>query len=232
MKYTIFATLLITIIACKEKPKLTHPEMPVNQRIAALIQDAKSSTDENKKATLYGEAAELLTDKGDYKEAMVNARLGERANPTQRHCLTAIAEVELAEGKLAEANLTIRDALQKHPTHARAHYVQGNLSASNGDLAGALKSYALAEKHGFKDGRLLLNTGMVHLKAKKSADALKVYARATTTYPDLPDAYLGAGIAAQQLNKKGDAKKFFEKFLALAPNASQADRVKLWLKKL
>lgn len=233
MKKMISAILIvIAVVACKEKPKTARLEIPINQRIADLVRDAKAANDENRKASLYGEAAELLTDKGDYKEAMTIARLGERANPTQRQCLTAIAEVELAEGKVAEATLTIKDALQKHPNHGRAHYVQGNLSASAGDLVGASKSYGLAEKNGFKDARVLLNTGMVYIKAKQSTNALAAYSRAIAAYPELPEAYLGAGIAARESNKKSDAKKYFEKYLALAPHASQADRVRLWLKKL
>ena len=101
-----------------------------------------------------------------------------------------------------------------------------------GDLAGALKSYATADKMKFTDVRLYLNAGGVNLKAKKPRDAAKSYARAIAEYPDVAEGYLGAGIAARADNKKADAKKYFEKFLALSPNASQADRVRAWLKSL
>ncbi len=230
---TLLLAALITLVACKEKaPARTRLDIPLNQKIDALLKEANAATDDNKKAALFGEAAELLVDKGDLKAALNAARSGERANPTQKNCLTAIAEVQLSEGKLTEAALTIKDALQRHPTHGRAHYVQGNLYASQANYPAALKSYAQAEKNKFEDHRLLVNTGAVNMRAKKAGDALKVYERAIKAYPELAEAYLGAGIAAQQLKKKALAKTNFEKFLSLSPYASEAGRVRIWLKNL
>ena len=234
MRYFLTLTVsLLLLSACKEKPTpLKKPDTPINQKIESLLKEAAAASDDNKKAGLYGEASELLIEKGDYRQAMLAVRQGERANPTQKQCLTSIAEVQIAEGKVDEAATTLKDTLQKHTGYGRAHFVQGNLSASRGDLTGALKSYATADKLKFTDVRLLLNAGGVNLKAKKPRDAAKNYARAITEYPDVAEAYLGAGIAAHSDNKKSDAKKYFEKFLALSPNASQADRVKAWLKNL
>ncbi len=234
MKIKHLALLLaFAFAACKEKsaPR-THLDIPLNQKIDALLKEANAATDDNKKAALFGEAAELLIDKGDLRAAMNAARQGERANPTQKQCLTSIAEIQLSEGKITESAQTIKDALQRHPKHARAHYAQGNLLASRGDLTGALKSYATAEREKFEDPRLLVNMGAVSLRAKKSRDALKVYERAIAKYPDLAEAYLGAGIAAQKEKKNKDAKKHFEKYVALAPNSSEAGRVRTWLKSL
>ncbi len=224
---------LLTVTACKEKtgPK-RHNEIPINQKIDGLIKEAGAATDDNKKASLYGEVSELFIDKGDFRQAMLMARQGEKANPTQRQCLASIAEAQIAEGKLAEAAVTLKDVLQRHPTYGRAHFVQGNLSASNGDFAGALKSYAVAEKEKFNDPRLLINMAGVSLKAKKNKEAIKIYERAITLSPGLAEAYLGAGIASQKENKKTDAKKYFEKYVALAPNSSEASRVRIWLKAL
>lgn len=230
---TLILLALLGTAACKEKTAArTRLDIPLNQKIDALLKEANAATDDNKKAALFGEAAELLVDKGDLKAALNAARSGERANPTQKQCLTAIAEVQLAEGKVAEAAQTIRDALQRHPNHGRAHYVQGNVYASQTNYAAALKSYAAAEKNTFTDHRLLINAGAINLRAKKSRDALKVYERAIQSFPDLAEAYLGAGIAAQNEKKKADAKKHFEKYLALSPNSSEAGRVKVWLKNL
>jgi tetratricopeptide (TPR) repeat protein len=230
---TLILLALIGLAACKEKtPARTRLDIPLNQKIDALLKEANAATDDNKKAALFGEAAELLVDKGDLKAALNAARSGERANPTQKQCLTAIAEVQLAEGKVTEAAQTIRDALQRHPNHGRAHYVQGNVYASQANYAAALKSYAAAEKNKFEDHRLVINTGAINLRAKKSRDALRAYERAIKLYPDLAEAYLGAGIAAQSEKKKADAKTYFEKYLVLAPNSSEAGRVKVWLKGL
>lgn len=235
MKYifTLATAMLLLTAACKEKPTAQKkPDTAINQKIAGLLKDAAAASDDNKKASLFGEASELLIEKGDYRQAMLAARQGERANPTQKQCLTSIAEAQISEGKVEEATTTLKDVLQKHTGYGRAHFVQGNLSASKGDLAGALKSYATADKLKFTDVRLYLNAGGVNLKAKKPRDAAKSYARAIAEYPDVAEGYLGAGIAARADNKKADAKKYFEKFLALSPNASQADRVRAWLKSL
>jgi tetratricopeptide (TPR) repeat protein len=233
MKKIALFSLSVFMLACKEQAgSKRHLEIPINQKIADLAQAAAAATDDNKKAALYGEASELLIEKGDFREAMVTARLGERANPTQKQCLATIAEVQLSEGKITEADLTVKDLLQRHPTYGRAHYVHGNVAASRGDLSGALKSYSNAEKNKFQDIRLLLNMGGVALRARKSADAAKAYERAVKDYPDLAEGYLGAGIAAQKNGKKADAKKHFEKYLSLSPHSSEAKRVALWLKGL
>lgn len=232
-KILLLAAFAIFALACKEKngPK-RHMEIPINQKIEALIKEATAATDDNKKAALYGEASELFIDKGDYRQAMLNARLGEKANPTQKQCLASIAEAQLAEGKTDEAATTLKDLLQRHPAYGRAHFVQGNLLASRKDFAGALKSYATAEKDKFADQRLLLNMGGAALRANKAADAVKIYERMLVTAPELAEAHLGAGIASQKAGKKADAKKHFEKYIALAPNSSEASRVKIWLKTL
>jgi len=233
MKTIALLSLAVFMLACKEQAGTKrHLEIPINQKIANLLKEAGAATDDNRKAALFGEASELLVEKGDFREAMVTARQGERANPTQKQCLATIAEVQLSEGKITEADLTVKDLLQRHPTYGRAHYVQGNLAASRGDLNGALKAYANAEKNKFQDSRLLLNTGGVALRAKKNGDAAKAYERAVKEYPELAEAYLGAGIAAQKNGKKADAKKHFEKYMALSPHSSEAKRVALWLKGL
>ncbi|MBN8222159.1 MAG: tetratricopeptide repeat protein [Spirochaetes bacterium] len=228
----IFTTLLIAS-ACKEKEsaKRNNPTA-INQKIDALLKEAAAATDDNKKAALFGDASELLIDKGDLRQAMVAARQGEKANPTQKQCLTSIAEVQLTEGKIPEATATLKDVLQRHPTYGRAHFVEGNLAASRGDYTAALASYTKAEKEKFQDARLLINMGGVALKAKKTKDAAKIYERAITADPNYAEAYLGAGIAARKENKKAEARKYFEKYMALAPHSSEANRVKVWLKAL
>jgi tetratricopeptide (TPR) repeat protein len=231
MKYRFGVLILLTgMIACKEKSGRKKLDIPINQKIDALLKEGAAATDDNKKAAVFGQASELLIDKGDYRQALLVARQGERANPTQKQCLASIAEAQLSEGKINEAAATLKDLLQRNPTYGRAHFIQGNLNASRSDFTGALKSYAAADKDKFNDPRLLLNTGAISLRAKKIKDALKAYTRATTEHPDLAEAYLGAGIAARLENKKADAKTYFEKYLALSPNSSEASRVKIWLK--
>lgn len=234
MKKIILLTALTAFaFACKEKSgSRRHSEIPINQKIDTLMKEAGAATDDNKKAALYGELSELFIEKGDYRQAMLHARLGEKANPTQKQCLTSIAEAQLAEGKIDEAAATLKDVLQRHPTYGRAHFVQGNLAASRNDFAGALKSYATAEKDKFSDNRLLLNMGGVAIRANKAGNAVKIYERLLATAPELAEAHLGAGIASQKAGKKGDAKKHFEKYIALAPNSSETNRVKIWLKAL
>lgn len=230
--FSVIIFSLVFMVACKEKTAAKKLDTPINNKIEALLKEAGTATDENKKAALFGDASELLIEKGDFRQAMLAARQGERANPTQKQCLTSIAEVQLSEGKVNEAAMTLKDTMQRHAQYGRAHFVQGNLNASRGDLPGALKSYAAAEKLKFNDVRLFLNTGALNLRAKKPGDASKVYARALIEYPNVAEIYLGAGIAARAGNQKSDAKRYFEKFLSLSPNASQAGRVKLWLKSL
>lgn len=229
-KLAISVMLAAAIVACKEKSGRAKLDIPINQKIAALIKEAGAATDDNKKAALYGEVSELLIDKGDFNEAMRTARLGERANPTQKQCLASIAEVYISEGKLAEATAVLKDLLQRNATYGRALYIKGNLEASQESYAAALSSYAAAEKAKFENPQLLINTGAIALRAKKIADALKAYEKVIAKDAERAEGYLGAGIAAKLLNKKAEAKKYFEKYLTLAPKSAEADRVRLWLK--
>ncbi|HNE20371.1 MAG TPA: tetratricopeptide repeat protein [Turneriella sp.] len=232
-RFLILGLLAVLATACREKHEpRARLDIPLNQKIDALLKEAQAATDDNRKAALFGEASELLIEKGDLRQAMVAARQGERANPTQRQCLTSIAEIQLSEGKIAEAATTLADTLQRHPKYGRAHYVHGNLLASKTDYKAALQSYAKAEQNGFAEQRLYLNSAGVALRGKKAAEALATYERALKKFPNLAEASLGAGIAAGQLNKKKEARKYFETYLTLAPNSSEAGRVRSWLKKL
>ena len=80
----IFTTLLIAS-ACKEKEsaKRNNPTA-INQKIDALLKEAAAATDDNKKAALFGDASELLIDKGDLRQAMVAARQGEKDGEGQQ----------------------------------------------------------------------------------------------------------------------------------------------------
>lgn len=224
---------LVVLLFCRKPSESQNTrDIPLNRQIDALLAEAAKETDDNKKAALYGEASELLVQKGDLRRALVAARQGERANPTHKQCLVSIAEVLLAEGKINEAESALSDALHRHPAYGRAYFVQGNLLASKNNHAAALKSYDKAEKYGFADSRLYLNHAGVALRAKKTALALARYEQTIKKFPDLAEGYLGSGIAAGQLNKKKEAKAYFEKYLSLAPHSSEAERVRLWLRKL
>lgn len=230
----LLALLPLAMFLFCRKPNDRHntKDIRLNRQIDTLLNAAQKETDDNKKAALFGEASELLVQKGDLKQALFAARQGERANPTQRQCLVSIAEVLLAEGKITEAELVLADALSRHPAYGRAHFVQGNLLASKSNYSGALKSYRKAEELKFSDSRLLLNAAGVALRNKNPTQALTIYQRAITQYPELAETYLGAGMAAARLNKKKDARQYFEKYLALSPHSSEADRVRIWLKEL
>lgn len=232
-KIFILGVIAVLTTGCREKNEArARLDIPLNQKIDALLKEAQAASDDNRKAALFGEASELLIEKGDLRQAMVAARQGERANPTQKQCLTSIAEIQLAEGKIAEATSTLNDALQRHPKYGRAHFVHGNLLASKADYKAALQTYGKAEQNGFSEPRLYLNSAGVALRGKKAAEAFATYERALKKFPNLAEAHLGAGIAAGQLNKKKEAKKYFETYLTLAPNSSEAGRVRSWLKKL
>ena len=60
MKQTILLlTACILFSACKEKTAARNRlDIPLNQKIDALLKEANAAADDNKKAALYGEAAE------------------------------------------------------------------------------------------------------------------------------------------------------------------------------
>lgn len=223
--------ILLTLNACREKTSV-HKNAPFNQKIDALLKEAAATKDDNRKAALLGDASELLIAKGDFRQALLVAKQGEKANPTQKQCLVSIAEAELAHGKIEEARIKLEETLSRNPNYGRALFVRGNLEASLSNLNGAITNYAAAQKVGFTDSRLALNQGAILMRAKKTNEALAAYERAVREYPDRAEAYLGAGIASSKLKKKDKAKAYFTKVLELQPNGPSASRVRLWIKDL
>ena len=94
----------------------------------------------------------------------------------------------------------------------------------------AVAAFETAAKNGQEEmankqiSNIYLKQAAASLKGGKYADAVTA-ALKTNEYGENAQAFLVAGQASQKLGKNNDAIKYFEKYLALAPTAKNANAI-------
>ena len=122
--------------------------------------------------------------------------------------------------------------LEAEPTNKAASIRLVQALANSGDLDGAKAAYQQAVDNGKEAdakkvlGGAFLKKAAAALKAGKAAEAIAA-AEESIAYEEDAKAYQIAGQASYKLKKDGEAIKYFEKFLDLAPTASNAGQIAL-----
>ena len=121
----------------------------------------------------------------------------------------------------AAATELYKAVLEAEPTNKAASIRLVQALANSGDLDGAKAAYQQAVDNGKEaDAKKVLGGAFL----KKAAIAA---AEESIAYEEDAKAYQIAGQASYKLKKDGEAIKYFEKFLALAPTASNAGQIAL-----
>ena len=132
----------------------------------------------------------------------------------------------------AAATELYKAVLEAEPTNKAASIRLVQALANSGDLDGAKAAYQQAVDNGKEAdaqkvlGGAFLKKAAAALKAGKAAEAIAA-AEESIAYEEDAKAYQIAGQASYKLKKDGEAIKYFEKFLALAPTASNAGQIAL-----
>ena len=132
----------------------------------------------------------------------------------------------------AAATELYKAVLEAEPTNKAASIRLVQALANSGDLDGAKAAYQQAVDNGKEAdakkvlGGAFLKKAAAALKAGKAAEAIAA-AEESIAYEEDAKAYQIAGQASYKLKKDGEAIKYFEKFLDLAPTASNAGQIAL-----
>ncbi|MCQ2119681.1 MAG: tetratricopeptide repeat protein [Bacteroidales bacterium] len=130
----------------------------------------------------------------------------------------------------AEAAASFEKAYAADTTDGKTAVTLGQVYGTLGKTEQALEIYQHAIWNGEEEAansqisKLFIKEANAALKGNKLANAV-ASAEKAMEYAEDPTAYLIAGQASQKLNKNADAISFFEKYLELKPDASNANAI-------
>ncbi len=138
---------------------------------------------------------------------------------------------ELLKAKdFAAAAETSQKALALDPDNGIIALRLGQALSGVGKVDEAVAAFETAAKNGQEEmankqiSNLYLKKAAAALKGAKYADAVAAAVKASE-FGENAQAFLVAGQASQKLNKNADAIKYFEKYLAAAPTAKNANAI-------
>ena len=193
---------------------------------------------------IYLSNAKSLIKAGDYSGALdkLNETIATAESYNSPETVTAanelIPSVYMAQGNAAlkakdsaNAITAYLKTLEIDPTNGDAYYRLGSAYASTGKIEDAVAAYENAAANGKeKEAKKQLSTLFTKLaqasrKAQKWQEALS-NAEKSLSYLETPNALNFAGEASAKLGKNSEAIEYFEKYLALAPTAKNANNIK------
>lgn len=136
----------------------------------------------------------------------------------------------LKDKNFAAAAEAYKSALDLDPDNGNLALRLGQALSGAGKVDEAVAAFETAAKNGQEElagkqiSNIYLKKAAAALKATKFADAIAAAEKANE-YGENAQAYLVAGQASQKLNKNADAIKNFEKYLAAAPTAKNANAI-------
>ena len=136
----------------------------------------------------------------------------------------------LKEKNFAAAAEAYKSALELDPDNGNLALRLGQALSGAGQVDEAVAAFETAAKNGQEEiagkqiSNVYLKKAAAALKGAKFADAVAAAEKANE-YGENAQAYLVAGQASQKLNKNADAIKNFEKYLAAAPTAKNANAI-------
>ena len=159
------------------------------------------------------------------------------ADEVVEEATTLIPQTLMAKGGelLKEKNFTAaaeayKSALELDPENGNLALRLGQALSGAGLVDEAVAAFETAAKNGQEElagkqiSNIYLKKAAAALKGGKFADAVAA-AEKCNEYGENAQAYLVAGQASQKLNKNADAIKNFEKYLAAAPTAKNANAI-------
>lgn len=123
-----------------------------------------------------------------------------------------------------------KELVAEDPANGMAQLRLGMALSSLGNMDEAVAAYEAAMENGQEKNAgkqlstIYLKKAQAALKANKFADAI-AEAEKSNSYVESANAYKIAASAATKLDKKADAINFYEKYIEVAPNASDANGI-------
>ena len=193
---------------------------------------------------IYMANSKALLKAGDYDGALAKLNetiaIAEQYNSenTVNDAQKLIPNVYMAQGNAALKAKNTEGAIaaytkvtELNPVNGDAYLRLGRAFATAGKIDEAVAAYETAAANGEeKDAKKQLSTiftkmALASKKAQKWGDVLS-NAEKSLSYLETPNALNFAGEASAKLGKNAQAIEYFEKYLAIAPNAKNANNVK------
>ncbi len=130
------------------------------------------------------------------------------------------------EGKFSLAQIFYQKALENKPDSFIANYNLGKIYFYDKDYKNALKYFQRASDLK-EDKEITFFIANSYAMAGKPEKALSIYSNILKKYPDYADVYLNAGLVSfKKLYNKKLTIYFWENFLKIRPNDTQAENIK------
>ena len=178
----------------------------------------------------YDEAVTKLNDVIAKAKEYAADEIVEEATTLIPQTLMAKGGELLKEKNFPAAVEAYKSALELDPENGNLALRLGQALSGAGQVDEAVAAFETAAKNGQEDmankqiSNIYLKKAAAALKAAKFADAVAA-AEKCNEYGENAQAFLVAGQASQKLNKNADAIKNFEKYLAAAPTAKNANAI-------
>lgn len=232
----LFVSFGSTFSSCKKgEGKLDADKIgksEFNQKIEGLLSRAVSEKDPNIKAKLYGEASDLLSEKGDLKRMYETALLGKKENPLQKQCLTSIAEYHFRKGNKEEAKIQLTDLLSRESDFPRANFLFGLILMQSEKPKLARSYFQKAHSVDAENPEYALNWLVSVYESGDKRKALDSISTLTEKFPKYGPLWKNVGLIQEAMGKKKEATLSYETYLQLNENGTDVPAVKKWISNL
>jgi tetratricopeptide (TPR) repeat protein len=183
----------------------------------ALLEESLAIDAQNGEALLaYGVVlSELGPDhRAAAREAVTRAA---QLRPDDAEPWVAQGDLDILEGRWADAVTHLREALAHDPTHAGARTNLGVALARTGDRVGAMRAFREATERAPNTGAAWNGLGAMRLASGDAEGAVGPLQQATVLLPEDPNPALNLGLALVRLERWNDAAQAFRETLRRAP---------------
>ncbi|MBI5630445.1 MAG: tetratricopeptide repeat protein [Elusimicrobia bacterium] len=149
-----------------------------------------------------------------------------RGNPVSAGAWSALGVCLAREGRAAEAEEALRRAVSVNPRHPAAYFNLGLLYYKQGRLGEADRMVGAATNGNSGDADAWSLRGLLAERRGAAGEALKAYARALELRPWDAVAHFNLGRLALASGRRDLAATHFREYLALAPDAEDAARIR------
>ncbi|BFI97331.1 MAG: tetratricopeptide repeat-containing sulfotransferase family protein [Rhodanobacter sp.] len=142
--------------------------------------------------------------------------------PRDADAHVAAGKAQMAQGALAEAARSYRQAIALRPDHVEAHYLLGNTQGALGQLAEAAASFrqALAIRPGFTEAHARLGHTLLAIRQPDAAEAHFLHVLAAR--PDDANTHNSLGIVYREQARLAEAEACYRRALAIKPDYAEA----------
>jgi tetratricopeptide (TPR) repeat protein len=229
----------------KAKFEARHISVSVSEmsRIPPIETTLKTAEDPNEIiAVEMKRAGEMLTQK-KYAEARSVYEALLARYPQAYRIEQSVARTYYLEGQPDRAIERLKSVLAKDPEAVELKLLLGSLLLEQGRADEGKQVLSSVDESKITEAAIYVNFGIAMMNKGQGAEAFAYFDKAITRFPQDPDAYYYRGITLLQLSgaqgeesQKSDrlqkAKVDLTKFIAMAPNAPEADNAKKILEQL